>query len=93
MTAPALWAHAGGIYHLSNPRGETECGLSIVNNPAQLDLLAREGRLCFVALMQGSRVEPEAFISPNVQCFDRNQPNFWPIDPDTLRIARVKHRN
>jgi NADPH2:quinone reductase len=25
--------------------------------PAQLDLLAREGRLCFVALMQGSRVE------------------------------------
>jgi len=25
--------------------------------PAQLDLLAREGRLCFVALMQGTRVE------------------------------------
>ena len=27
--------------------------------PAQLDLLAREGRLCFVALMQGSRVEAD----------------------------------
>ncbi len=27
--------------------------------PAQLDLLAREGRLCFVALMQGTRVEAD----------------------------------
>jgi NADPH2:quinone reductase len=27
--------------------------------PAQLDLLAREGRLCFVALMQGARVEAD----------------------------------
>ena len=27
--------------------------------PAQLELLAREGRLCFVALMQGSRVEAD----------------------------------
>jgi len=27
--------------------------------PAQLDLLAREGRLCFVALMQGGRVEAD----------------------------------
>jgi NADPH:quinone reductase len=27
--------------------------------PAQLDLLAHEGRLCFIALMQGSRVEAD----------------------------------
>ena len=27
--------------------------------PAQLDLLGREGRLCFVALMQGTRVEAD----------------------------------
>jgi NADPH:quinone reductase-like Zn-dependent oxidoreductase len=27
--------------------------------PPQLDLLAREGRLCFVALMQGTRVEAD----------------------------------
>jgi NADPH:quinone reductase len=27
--------------------------------PAQLDLLAHEGRLCFVALMQGTRVEAD----------------------------------
>jgi NADPH2:quinone reductase len=51
--------------------------------PAQLELLAREGRLCFVALMQGSRVEAD---------FGQIQRKHLTVTGSTLRSRSVAEK-
>ena len=51
--------------------------------PAQLDLLAREGRLCFVALMQGARVEAD---------FGQIQRKHLTVTGSTLRSRTVEQK-
>lgn len=52
--------------------------------PAQLDLLAREGRLCFVALMQGGRVETD---------FGLIQRKHLTVTGSTLRSRTVEQKS
>jgi NADPH2:quinone reductase len=51
--------------------------------PAQLELLAHEGRLCFVALMQGSRVEAD---------FGQIQRKHLTVTGSTLRPRTVEEK-
>jgi NADPH2:quinone reductase len=51
--------------------------------PAQLDLLAREGRLCFVALMQGARVEAD---------FGQIQRKHLTVTGSTLRSRTIEQK-
>jgi NADPH:quinone reductase len=51
--------------------------------PAQLELLAREGRLCFVALMQGARVEAD---------FGQIQRKHLTVTGSTLRSRTIEQK-
>jgi len=61
--------------------------------PAQLELLAREGRLCFVALMQGSRIEADfGLIQRKHLTVTGSMLRARPIEEKALIIAALREK-